>query len=60
MRKRSNFAYRLQVPDDTMQIDVHKMLYPFYPLVCAGLTSILNRLSETFSTLRLAEMLFFS
>jgi len=28
-------------------------------LVCAGWTSILNRLSETFSTLLLSEMLFF-
>jgi len=28
--------------------------------VCAGWNSILNRLSEMFSTLRLSEMLFFS
>jgi len=32
----------------------------FTPLVCAGWTSILNRLSEMFSTLRLSEMFFFS
>jgi len=29
-------------------------------LVCAGLTSLLNRLSAMFSTLRLSEMLLFS
>jgi len=38
-------------------IDVHKTLYPFYPLVYTGWTSILNLLSEMFSTLRLSEML---
>jgi len=30
------------------------------PCVCAGWTSILNLLSEIFSTLRLSQMLFFS
>jgi len=25
-----NFAYQFQVADDTMQMDVHKTLYPFY------------------------------
>jgi len=41
-----------------MQMDVHNTLCPFYPLVCAGWTSILNLLSEMFFTLRLPEMLF--
>jgi len=27
-----NFAYPFQVFDDAMQSDVHKMLYPFYPI----------------------------
>jgi len=28
-RQRQNFAYPFQVADDAMQMDVHKMLYPF-------------------------------
>jgi len=28
--QRQNFAYQFQVADDTMQMDVHKTLYPFY------------------------------
>jgi len=27
-----NFAYPLQVANDAMQMDVHKMLHPFYPI----------------------------
>ena len=57
--QRRNFAYPFQVADNAMQIDVHKKLYPFSPLVCAGRTSILNLLSEVFSTLRLSEIIFF-
>jgi len=30
--QRPNFAYPLQVTDDAMQMDVHKTLYPFYPI----------------------------
>jgi len=51
-KKRRNFAYPLQVADDTMQMDVHTTLYLSTPLVCAGRTSILNLLSEMFSALR--------
>ena len=55
--QRHNFAHGFQVADDAMKMDVHKTLFPFYPLVCAGWTSILNLLSQMFSTLRLSEML---
>jgi len=27
--QRRQFAYRFQVADDTMQMDIHKTLYPF-------------------------------
>jgi len=30
VEQRRNFAYPFQVADDVMQMDVHKMLYPFY------------------------------
>jgi len=30
--QRRNFAYPFQVADDTMQMDVLKMFYPFYPI----------------------------
>jgi len=30
--QRRNFAYPSQVADDAMQMDVHKTLYPFYPV----------------------------
>jgi len=30
--KRRNFAYPFQVADEAMQMDVHKTLYPFYPI----------------------------
>jgi len=54
--QRRNFSHPFQV-DDAMQTEIHKTLYSFYPLVCAGWTSILNLLSEMFSTLLLSEML---
>jgi len=56
--QRRNFAYPFQVADDAKQMGVHKTLYPFYPFVCTGWTSILNPLSEMFSTLRLSVMFF--
>jgi len=31
-RQRQNFAYPFQVADDAMQMDIHKTLYPFYPI----------------------------
>jgi len=31
-RQHPNFAYPLQVADDAVQMDVHKSLYPFYPI----------------------------
>jgi len=30
--ERQNFAYTFHVADDTMQMDVHKALYPFHPI----------------------------
>jgi len=30
--QRRNFAYPFQVADDAMQMEVHKTLYPFYPI----------------------------
>jgi len=32
VRQRPNFAYPLQVPEDATQMDVHRMLYPFYTM----------------------------
>ena len=29
-------AYPVQAAHDAMQMDIHKTLYPFCPLVCAG------------------------
>jgi len=39
--KRRNVTYPFQVADDAMQLDVHKMLYPIYPisLCCLNLQS---------------------
>jgi len=44
-RQRRNFAHPLQVADDAMQMEVHKTLYPFYPISLCGLNLNLNRLS---------------
>jgi len=30
--QRRNFAYSFQGVDDAIQMDVHKTLYPFYPI----------------------------
>jgi len=30
------FAYPFQIADDATQMEVHKMLYPFFALVCTG------------------------
>ena len=30
--QRRNCSYPFQVADDAMQLDVHKTLYPFYPI----------------------------
>jgi len=49
-----NFAYPLQVADNAMQMDVHKTLYPLYPISLSGWISILNHLSEMFFTIRLS------
>jgi len=57
--QRRNFAYPFQVADDDMQMDVHKTLHLFYPLSLSGWISILNHLSEMFSTVQLSECFFF-
>ena len=56
VRQRRNFAYPFLVADDAMQMDVHKTLYPFYPIGLCWF--ILNLLSKMFSTLWLSAMLF--
>jgi len=48
--QRRNYAYPFQTAGNAMQMDVHKTRYPFYQLVCTGWTSILNLLSEMFSS----------
>ena len=53
-----NFAYPFQIADDAMQMAFTKRFNLSTPLVCIGWTSILNFLSEMFSTLRLSETLF--
>jgi len=40
-RQRQNFAHPFQVPDDAMQLDVHKTFYLFSPIIrcCLNLNS---------------------
>jgi len=47
----STFYLSLQVPDDAMQVDVHKTFYPFYttkkmPYVTATVTKVLTAIAK--------------
>ena len=57
--QRRNFAYPFQVADDAMLIDIHKSLYPFYPISLCWLTLNSPYSFEMFPTLRLSEIYFF-
>ena len=56
--QRRSFSYPFKVADDTMKMDVHKTLYPFYFFSLCWLNPNSHLLSEIFSTLRLSEMFF--
>jgi len=57
--QRWNFSYPFQVADNVMRMDIHKTLYPFYPISLCWLN--LNSQSfvwNVFYTFAISEMLF--
>jgi len=56
--QRRYFAYPFQVANDAMRMNVHKTLYPLYPISLFWLNFNSQFLSGIFSTLWLSEMFF--